>query len=50
MGASFEHPEKVHHLIQMLLGIFAAHGVLALGDKPIYSHVLPMIQRVRRKP
>ena len=34
MGASVEHPEKVKHLIQMLLGIFAAHGVLALGDKP----------------
>ena len=25
------------HLIQMLLGIFAAHGVLALGDKPVHS-------------
>jgi hypothetical protein len=37
MGASLEHPDKVRHLIQMLLGIFAAHGVLALGDKPIYS-------------
>jgi hypothetical protein len=37
MGTSLEHPEKVRHLIQMLLGIFAAHGVLALGDKPIYS-------------
>ena len=37
MGAGMERPEKVRHLIQMLLGIFAAHGVLALGDKPIYS-------------
>jgi hypothetical protein len=37
MGASLEHPDKVRHLIQMLLGIFAAHGVLALGDKPVYS-------------
>jgi hypothetical protein len=37
MGASMEHPEKVKHLIQMLLGIFAAHGVLALGDKPAFS-------------
>jgi hypothetical protein len=37
MGASVEHPERVRHLIQMLLGIFAAHGVLALGDKPAYS-------------
>jgi hypothetical protein len=37
MDASLEHPERVRHLIQMLLGIFAAHGVLALSDKPIYS-------------
>jgi hypothetical protein len=37
MGAGMERPEKVRHLIQMLLGIFAAHGVLALGDKPIHS-------------
>ena len=37
MGAGMEHPEKVRHLIQMLLGIFAAHGVLALGDKPAYT-------------
>ena len=37
MGASLEHPDKVRHLIQMLLGIFAAHGVPALGDKPVYS-------------
>jgi hypothetical protein len=37
MGASLERPERVRHLIQMLLGIFAAHGVLALGDKPIHS-------------
>jgi hypothetical protein len=37
MGASLEHPERVQHLIQMLLGIFAAHGVLALGDKPVHS-------------
>jgi len=27
----------VRHLIQMLLGIFAAHGVLALGEKPVRS-------------
>jgi hypothetical protein len=37
MGATMERPEKVRHLIQMLLGTFAAHGVLALGDKPIHS-------------
>jgi hypothetical protein len=37
MGAFLERPEKVRHLIQMLLGIFAAHGVLALGEKPIHS-------------
>jgi hypothetical protein len=37
MGASIEQPEKVRHLIQMLLGIFATHGVLALGDKPARS-------------
>jgi hypothetical protein len=29
MGVAMERPEKVRHLIQMLLGIFAAHGVLA---------------------
>ena len=32
MRATKERPEKVRHLIQMLLGTFAAHGVLALGD------------------
>jgi hypothetical protein len=37
MGASIEQPTKVRHLIQMLLGIFAAHGVLALGNKPAHS-------------
>jgi hypothetical protein len=37
MGAANEQPKKVQHLIQMLLGIFAAHGVLALGDKPARS-------------
>jgi hypothetical protein len=37
IGAGIERPEKVRHLIQMLLGIFAAHGVLALGNKPAYS-------------
>src|SRR5262249_18021303 len=37
MGAAVEQPERVRHLIQMLLGIFAAHGVLALGDKPARS-------------
>ncbi len=34
MDSAIEQPERVKHLIQMLLGIFAAHGVLALGDKP----------------
>jgi hypothetical protein len=28
---------RVRHLIQMLLGIFAAYGVLALKDKPATS-------------
>jgi hypothetical protein len=37
MGTSTERTERVRHLIQMLLGIFAAHGVLALGDKPAHS-------------
>ncbi|MGO8947855.1 MAG: hypothetical protein ACLQUY_09360 [Ktedonobacterales bacterium] len=37
MGTAIERQAKVRHLIQMLLGIFAAHGVLALGDKPIHS-------------
>jgi hypothetical protein len=37
MGASAEHPEKVKHLIQMLLGIFTAHGILELADKPATS-------------
>jgi hypothetical protein len=37
MGAGRERPERVRHLIQMLLGIFAAHGVLPLEFKPAYS-------------
>ncbi|HEV8192479.1 MAG TPA: hypothetical protein VGP82_13515 [Ktedonobacterales bacterium] len=37
MGALIDRPDKARHLIQMLLGIFAAHGVLALDFKPAYS-------------
>jgi hypothetical protein len=37
MGALVEQPTRVRHLIQMLLGIFAARGVLALADKPAHS-------------
>jgi hypothetical protein len=37
MGAARERPERVRHLIQMLLGIFAAQGVLPLEFKPAYS-------------
>jgi hypothetical protein len=37
MGAGSERPERVRHLIQMLLGIFAAQGVLPLEFKPAYS-------------
>lgn len=37
MGAIVDRPDKAQHLIQMLLGIFAAHGVLALDLKPAYA-------------
>jgi hypothetical protein len=37
MGAIVDRPSKARHLIQMLLGIFAAHGVLALDFKPAHS-------------
>ncbi len=37
MGALDERPDKALHLIQMLLGICAAHGVLPLEFKPAHS-------------
>src|SRR5262245_18738324 len=37
MGAGVEREEQVRHRVQMLLGIFAARGVLALELKPVYS-------------
>ncbi len=37
MGAIVDQPSKARHLIQMLLGICAAHGVLALDFKPAHS-------------
>jgi hypothetical protein len=37
MGERFERLEQVEHRVQMLLGIFAAKGVLPLEFKPAYS-------------
>jgi len=37
MGARWERVEAVEHRVQMLLGIFAAKGVLALEFKPAHS-------------
>jgi hypothetical protein len=37
MGAQLERAEQVRHRVQMLLGIFAARGVLPLYLKPAYS-------------
>jgi len=37
MGAHLERVEQVRHRVQMLLGIFAARGVLPLHLKPAYS-------------
>jgi hypothetical protein len=37
MGAHLERIEQVRHRVQMLLGIFAARGVLPLHLKPAYS-------------
>ena len=37
MGARLQRVEQVHHRVQMLLGIFAARGVLPLHLKPAYN-------------
>jgi hypothetical protein len=37
MGAHLERAERVRHRVQMLLGIFAARGVLPLHLKPAHS-------------
>jgi hypothetical protein len=37
MGARLERAQAVQHRVQMLLGIFAARGVLALEQKPAYD-------------
>jgi len=37
MGARWQRVEALEHRIQMLLGVFAARGVLPLEYKPVYS-------------
>ena len=37
MDERFNRVEQVEHRVQMLLGVFAAHGVLPLEFKPAYS-------------
>jgi hypothetical protein len=37
MGERFGRIDRLEHCIQMLLGIFSAHGVLPLEFKPAYS-------------
>ena len=37
MDERFRRVEQVEQRVQMLLGIFASHGVLALDFKPAYS-------------
>jgi len=37
MGARWERVERVEHRVQMLLGVFAAKGVLSLEFKPAYN-------------
>jgi hypothetical protein len=37
MDERFRRVEQVEHRVQMLLGIFASHGVLPLEFKPAYS-------------
>jgi hypothetical protein len=37
MGERFSRAERLEHRIEMLLGIFASHGVLPLEFKPAYS-------------
>lgn len=37
MGARLERAKQVKHKVQMLLGIFAARGVLPLEFKPTYT-------------
>jgi hypothetical protein len=37
MDEGFQRVEQIEHRIQMLLGIFAAHGVMPLEFKPIHS-------------
>ena len=37
MGKGFSRAEQLEQRVQMLLGIFASHGVLPLEFKPAYS-------------
>jgi hypothetical protein len=37
MDERFRHMEQIEQRVQMLLGIFASHGVLPLDFKPAYS-------------
>jgi hypothetical protein len=56
MGERFGRAEQLEHRVQMLLGIFASHGVLPLEFKPVYSvgdlllqHVDPLEQEAEEK-
>jgi hypothetical protein len=46
MDERFRHVEQIEHRVQMLLGIFASHGVLPLEFKPAYSVEDLLLQRL----
>jgi hypothetical protein len=46
MDERFRRVEQVEHRVQMLLGIFASHGVLPLEFKPAHSVGDLLLQRV----
>jgi hypothetical protein len=46
MGARWDRVEALEHRVQMLLGIFAAHGVLPLEFKPAHSVGDLMVQHL----
>ena len=46
MGARMERVEQVRHRVQMLLGIFAARGVLPLHLKPAYNAADLLLQHL----
>jgi hypothetical protein len=46
MGAQLERVQQTRHRVQMLLGIFAAHGVLALELKPAHTVADLLMQHI----